>query len=475
MYGAKAGSDTPELSHMYEKCGTMEIARRETATTDAEYIQKYPTVTVTKLPIQIRCMEGLHVDGQYIRTYGTFFAEMQFLVPYNEFGKEVRSSEKIEYKLDVEDNQLVLRRVDQINYIEESGRVAYTLSDEILRYGFSFRGCDLTLTDDSGQSVILSSCINDTQIQMVGEGFLKAGSKTVEDNINSIRITHFIKDSGNPDSAVTAFQCGRLKSDLTESGYGSFLMEDNGRITLALPPLKGQPVVTKQFLYFYLGNGDTDSDGGIILTDGTDIYYYTARFTEGTIGSASMNLSAEDEAAAEKLTPEQLAEIEQKQADLLTDLGAAFREAGLDVNLNPETGEIVMVSNVLFGGDSAELTADAKRMLATFAQTYASVVFDEKYNGFVSKIFVEGHTAPLRDSTYESGLPLSKERAENVAAFCLSDEAGVDPAYRTAFGNMMTAIGYSCGNPVCQANGEPDLEASRRVAFRFRINLKSVS
>lgn len=467
MFDIKTGWDDPESIRFLEKCERMEISNKED--------ERHPTVTVSKLPIGFECMEGLYMDERkLVRTFNTCFARVQFLKPDLEHDLKYNSPYIANYKLDVEGNQIVLRRVDEINYIEETGRVAYTLTDEVLRYDFSFRGCDLTLTSDNGQSVILNSCLNAycTEVNIGGSGYLKSTSDPVVENINSIGIYYYKSDSGQ--GMKTSFNVNKKDFRLSENYNGSVSMTDDGLMTLTLPPLKGEKPVTRQYLYFYLGGGFGSSDGGYILTDGTDTYYYTARYTEGTIGSAVQNLSVEDEEAAEKLTEEQLQKIEKKQADLLTDLGNAFSDAGLDVDLNPDTGEIVMGSNVLFGGDSAELTGAAKKMLATFAQTYASVVFDPKYDGFVSKIFVEGHTAPLKNSTYESGLPLSQERAQNVVDFCLSDEAGVDPAYRDAFGKMMTPIGYSCGSPIYQENGEPDLNACRRVAFRFQIDLKSV-
>lgn len=472
MFGSSNHDDKSQMERIYNKCGQMEIANKST---DEAYLKDHPTVTVSKLPTRIRCMEGLYIDSDLIRIYGTFFANITFAEIDLKYEGRLNSTFNADYKLDVEDHQLVLRRVDQINYIEESGRVAYTLTDEVLRYDFSFRGCDLTLTADNGQSVILNSCLDayTKEVELVGTGYLKANSDPAAENINGIRITYTTEFGTNRHKE--RFESVKKDYSLSEKGDGSCSMTDDGLITITFPPLKDEKPVTRQFLYFYLGLSSVENDGGLILTDGTNTYYYTAKYTEGVIGSAAQNLSNEDEEAAEKLTEEQLQKIEEKQADLLTDLGAAFDKAGLKVELNPDTGEIVMASNVLFGGDSAALTADAKKMLATFAQTYASVVFDPKYDGFVSKIFVEGHTAPLANSTYESGLPLSQERAKNVVDFCLSDEAGVDPAYRDAFGKMMIPIGYSCGNPVYKENGEPDLNASRRVAFRFQIDLKSVS
>ena len=103
-----------------------------------------------------------------------------------------------------------------------------------------------------------------------------------------------------------------------------------------------------------------------------------------------------------------------------------------------------------------------------FVDAYTSIIFSEKYEGFVSKTVVEGHTAPVSGSTYESGLPLSEERAENVKNYCVSAETGIDTSKLAA---NLEAVGYSNSRPVIDADGNIDRAASRRVSFRFIINL----
>ena len=81
---------------------------------------------------------------------------------------------------------------------------------------------------------------------------------------------------------------------------------------------------------------------------------------------------------------------------------------------------------------------------------------------------VEGHTAPVEGGTYESGLPLSQERANNVKNYCMSSETGVDVSKLAA---NLEAVGYSNSKPIKDASGNVDMAASRRVSFRFVINL----
>lgn len=170
-------------------------------------------------------------------------------------------------------------------------------------------------------------------------------------------------------------------------------------------------------------------------------------------------------------TEDELKLIATTKADLLRKLKLAFSNAGINVEINDVTGEVSLDSSILFGGDSAELSPEGKEFLQKFISTYTNVVFSDEFDGFISKIIVEGHTAPLSGSTYESGLPLSKERANNVKSYCLSSESGVSSDSITELTDILEAVGMSNSKPVKDSSGKVDIEASRRVSFRFLINL----
>ena len=169
------------------------------------------------------------------------------------------------------------------------------------------------------------------------------------------------------------------------------------------------------------------------------------------------------------LSLRQVEAFRQKKENLLNDLIAAFEKEGIKVTVNKETGEMAMDSSVLFGGDSAVLTAQGKSFLDKFTRAYTSIVFSEKYRSFVSRTMVEGHIAPIAGSTYSSGLPLSRERANNVKNYCVSIAKGGNS---TDFASTLIAVGYSNTQPIYKSNGEADLAASRRVAFRVMLDIE---
>lgn len=166
------------------------------------------------------------------------------------------------------------------------------------------------------------------------------------------------------------------------------------------------------------------------------------------------------------ISGETLRKIYEKRENLFDDLADAFKKEGLNAVIDKTSGDISLDTAVLFGGDSSEIKADGKKLLNKLMKIYVSVLSDSKYQGFVSKTMVEGHTAPIAGSTYESGLPLSKERAEKVRDYCLSSETGVDIS---KLPSKMEAIGYSNSKPVYHLDGTVNMDASRRVSFRLVI------
>lgn len=162
----------------------------------------------------------------------------------------------------------------------------------------------------------------------------------------------------------------------------------------------------------------------------------------------------------------QIADVTETKADLYNDLAAAFEAEGINAAVNKENGEIALDTAVLFGGDSAVLTDAGKAVLDKFIRAYSNVVYSDKYNGFITKTLVEGHAAPLAGSTYASGYDLSVERATNVMNYCI----GVDASSPVA--NTLEAVGYSNSQPIYNEDGSVNLEASRRVSFRFMVNIE---
>lgn len=373
--------------------------------------------------------------------------EKQFLCAYFYNGGGNLDYEYCAYTVD--GNTITLNPVDDFEYIQEENRIRYRMTDVFLTYEFSFKGRDLTLSD--GKNSVTMRCgmevYTDTPRISV-ENYVSGNSPMLEE---ADKITMF----WGTDYPSRIY----LDSEVPENdGYCSAHMSDDGLITITTPNGK-----THQFVYFYCNND------GIILTDGETTYYYNDDYSDRHGSSLYDNLTMEAMDKLENMSEEKLEEIIEKKEDLLTDLAVAFEEAGISVTVNQETGEITLDAAVLFPVNEYAVSEEGKALLKQFIAVYTGVVFNEKYDGFLSNIMVEGHTDSSGD--YATNETLSLNRATSVMEFCLSEECQVDASYVDALADMLQAVGYASDKLIYDEAGNEDMAASRRVCFRFIINL----
>lgn len=357
---------------------------------------------------------------------------------------------------EVEGNKITLKPVNKLE--TKNGKISYSFRDITLEYEFAFKGNDLTLTRNS-KSVTLSGGldISTDQPYISVDHYLKKESANFL-GINELTMLY------SPQSGYINFY---LRNNSKNIGYFSAVgkMTDDGLFTFTLEH-EGQ-TKTYQFVYFY---GYKD---GIIFTDGKTTYYFTDTYSDRNRSDISEYISEDLTGSLEVLTDAQLENLVKKKDALLKDLSDAFSNEGIKVTVDAEKGELAMDSSVLFGGDSAIVTDEGKAFLKKFIKAYISVIYSDEYKDFVSQTMIEGHVAPV-GGTYESGLYLSTERAGNVKAFCLSEESGIKGKYISDQSKKMVVVGYSNSRPVYGDDGEVDYAASRRVSFRFIINLNSL-
>lgn len=176
----------------------------------------------------------------------------------------------------------------------------------------------------------------------------------------------------------------------------------------------------------------------------------------------------EDSEQLQNLSDAELNALLGQVDELYADLEAAFQSAGVAATINTDTGEISLNSVVLFAVDDYFISAEGQGVLTDFLKAYTSVIFSEKYTGFVSSIIIEGHTDPT--GLTEHNQVLSQARAEQVMQYCLSPDSGLDAERIGKLTPMLSAVGYAASHPVFGADGEVDLDASRRVSFRFILD-----
>ena len=134
--------------------------------------------------------------------------------------------------------------------------------------------------------------------------------------------------------------------------------------------------------------------------------------------------------------------------------------------MDQNTGDIILESRVFFQTNSSEIREDGKSLLDQFVPIYLSVLLREEYKDYIGEIIIEGHTDST--GTYLKNLQLSQDRALRVAEYCLT-MGNLSSAQRRLLQSILTAKGRSSNDLVYNPDGSENLEASRRVEFKFSL------
>ena len=167
----------------------------------------------------------------------------------------------------------------------------------------------------------------------------------------------------------------------------------------------------------------------------------------------------------------QQAQIEQlvgMKTRIITSLSNALRQSGIYASVDPVTGSIALESDVLFESGKYELTEVGRKFIDQFLPVYLNVLFSDEYESYVSEIIIEGHTDSV--GGYLSNLELSQRRALDVASYVLGNECrAVSADVKNRLRPVVTVNGRSFSDRIFDENGAEDMEASRRVVFKFRL------
>lgn len=155
---------------------------------------------------------------------------------------------------------------------------------------------------------------------------------------------------------------------------------------------------------------------------------------------------------------------------VLAKLKEAFDSAGVNVEINENTGTITMDSSILFAVDDATISDEGKALLDAFIDVYVPAILSDECVDYLAKIIIEGHTDT--SGSYEYNQELSEKRAVAVAEYYKTESTNaLSSAERQAFTELLEIKGRSYDCPIYADNGQVDMDASRRVTFRFMMNI----
>ena len=140
----------------------------------------------------------------------------------------------------------------------------------------------------------------------------------------------------------------------------------------------------------------------------------------------------------------------------------------LSVDIDSQTGALTLNASVLFDYDQSELTDSGKEELAEILPIYCKVLLQDEYKKYLAEIIIDGYTDT--DGDYSYNLELSQKRSLAVAQYLTEiRENFLDADQISDLQSYLTVNGHSMANPVLDADGNVDKDASRRVEVKFRL------
>lgn len=191
---------------------------------------------------------------------------------------------------------------------------------------------------------------------------------------------------------------------------------------------------------------------------------------------AALKTKEEEQAALQLQLAEQQGVLttQQRQIDellgvrtsIIKELSQALATASINADVDKQTGDIVLDSQLMFETGRDQLAYEGQIQLQRLIPVYLEVLLRPEYKDYVAEIIIEGHTDSK--GTYVFNLQLSQQRALNVATFCL-EMPGLNNQQRALLESILTAKGRSYADRIYNADGSENMEASRRVEIKFRL------
>ena len=193
-----------------------------------------------------------------------------------------------------------------------------------------------------------------------------------------------------------------------------------------------------------------------------------AKLKEQEATLKSQQSALDTKTAQLKSQQEQIDQIIGVKADVIEALKKEFSKNNIDVNIDAQTGALTLQSNVLFNYDESDLSDAGKTALEQILPIYCKVLLQDDYKDYLAEIIIDGYTDT--DGDYSYNLQLSQQRSLAVAQYLLDIQGNFLSSDQSGdLQQFLTVNGHSMANPVLDADGNVDKDASRRVEIKFRL------
>ncbi|WP_211672215.1 OmpA family protein [Moritella sp. 5] len=160
----------------------------------------------------------------------------------------------------------------------------------------------------------------------------------------------------------------------------------------------------------------------------------------------------------------QISDVNEKSQNnrviIIKGINNSLASAGIDVQADPETGDISILDSVLFGHDDYKLKQSGKDFLNSFVPLYGDVIFQSvEVSEEVVRIVIEGHTS--KEGSFNYNMKLSLLRANSVSEYIRSMRFQDKPAF---FDKVLIS-----GRGPLDANINKVSAEDRKVKFRLQF------
>lgn len=171
---------------------------------------------------------------------------------------------------------------------------------------------------------------------------------------------------------------------------------------------------------------------------------------------------------------QQSVEQKQHQVEVNKELIENLKEANINAEVDPMTGDIKISDLELFEVGSYNLSPKGKAYLDKLVPIYINTIFSkEELINEIENIIIQGHTdsqsfAGIKnpDIQYMKNMELSLQRANSVAGYMFN--TNIDKSYSQKLKEILVVEGRSYSEPVL-TNGKEDFNKSRRVEMRLKV------
>ena len=165
------------------------------------------------------------------------------------------------------------------------------------------------------------------------------------------------------------------------------------------------------------------------------------------------------------------------RSDLLNELKTVLAKRDIDVDIDPQNGNMRIRSDTFFAIGSAELSKEGVQKIGEIARQIRDKMKGKRFQKAIDTVFIEGHTDNRPFTTTGSrrwtNMELSSQRAIN--SFLVMDGAAELKQMKNTDGKFLFSYsGYGATRPVDMNDTVEARNKNRRIEFFFALSSPKV-